>query len=176
MRTILLLAAVTLAGCGSTASATIDSFFPGQNEVSTYVEDTTVGQPGVEVAHGATAIEALVDGDATSFNAKGVVAFAWQHYVKANLKVDARVWQMQDVANATDTYSYLVANDNLYKSNSWTDVSVGDAGRIANTGSSWWVNSRKGKYLVEVRLTGSTDTAAHDDAVVFAKAMVAKIP
>lgn len=177
MKSVLPSAALCLFGlaCGGPAPATLESFFPAANAVGAYAEDTSVGKAGVEIAKTAAAMEALIDGDAAPFTEKGAVAFGWEHYVSGTYKLDARVWQMKDAANATDTYAYLVANVSLYKANTWNDVGVGEAGRIADTGSSWWLDARKGKYLVEVKIIGK-DTTSRADIEAFAKAMVAKMP
>lgn len=173
--TVTLAAALTLVACGTPAPSGIETFFPTANEVGGYAEDTSVGKAGVETAKTAAAMEALIDGDAAPFTEKGAVAFAWERYVSGTYKLDARVWQMKDASNTTDTYNHLVANVSLYKANTWTDLAVGEAGRIADTGSAWWLNARKGKYLIEVKIVGK-DATSRADIETFGKAMAAKLP
>ncbi len=168
-------AATLLAACGPAEPSGLGSYFPTTADAAGYTEDTSVGKAGVETARTAAAIEGLVDGDAAPFIEKGVVAFGWERYVKGTYKLDARLWQMKDASNATDTYNHLVANVTLYLAATWTDLAVGEAGRIADTGSSWWLNARKGKYIIEVRIVGK-DTTSRADIETFAKAMVAKLP
>jgi len=173
MRTLLLsFGALVAVGCGpTTPSVTMADFFPADNEVGSYVKDST----GLQTAKGATAIEGLVDGAGSPFTAKGAQALGWMKYTSGTYKLDARVWQMKDAANATDTYTALLTDAPLYAANTWTDLAVGQAGRIADTGSSYWVSARKNAFLIEVVLQPK-DTTSRADVETFAKAMVAKLP
>lgn len=166
---------VFLACDPGTPAVTLDSFFPKANEVGGYAENTALGKPGVQIAKTTTAIQGLVNGDAGPFLEKGTIAFAWERYVSGTYELDARVWQMKNAANCTETYDFLVTDAALYAANTWVALSVGVAGRIADTGTSWWVNARKGAYIIEVRVTPKDDTS-RADVEAFAKAMAGKIP
>lgn len=174
MRALLFAAAVSLAvGCGPAAPPAIDGFFPADSAVGSWVKDPA--SPTVQVAKTNTAIEALINGDAAPFIAKGTVAFAWGKYQSGAYRIDARVWQMKSTANATETFAYLLTDAPLYKANTWTDVTIGEAGRIADTGSTWWVNARKGSYILEVKASAK-DATTRADAEAFAKAMAQLMP
>jgi hypothetical protein len=134
-----------------------------------------VGKAGVEVAKSATAIEALIDGDAAPFNDKGALALGWEHYQAGASKIDARVFQMKTATSAQETFDYLVASVPLYQANTWTAVAaVGDAARVADTGSSWWFNARRSVFIIELKITPK-DATTRADVEAFAKAMAAKI-
>jgi hypothetical protein len=172
-------ACLALAACGTTptpAAPAIDKLFPAANEVGTWAEDTTVGKAGVEVAKSGTAIESLINGDGAPFIEKGALALGWEHYLAGASKLDARVFQMKTAANAQETWDHLVANVSLYKANTWTTVTAtGDAARVADTGSSWWFNARKGAFIVELKITPK-DATTRTEVETFAKAMVGKVP
>jgi hypothetical protein len=174
LRSTLLAAAVFLAsGCGPAAPAAIDSFFPKDNTIGTYALEAST--PTVQVAKSATAMENLIDGDAAPFIARGAAALGWAKYASGAYRLDARVWQMKSATNATETYNALVTDVALYQANTWTALSVGEAGRIADTGSSWWLNARKGAYLIEVKVTAK-DATSRTDAESFAAALAKAIP
>lgn len=169
------LALVTLAcGPATPQPQAIDSLFVANNEIGTWVEDTSVGTAGVETARTRDAVYALINGDAEPFIAKGFIAFARERYRKDSYTADLRVWQMKDATVAKDTYDSLVVDAAAYKSNNWTAVTIGDAGRIADTGSTWWVNARKGAYVIEVKAQPK-DSTTEADAQAFATAVAGKI-
>jgi hypothetical protein len=177
MRALTSLFAATLLGaCGA---PTMSTFFPADGAdggtgaaVAGFVKDPS--GKGLQIAEGDDAIEALVDGAATPFMEKGVLALGRELYIKDSYHLEARVWQMKDAANASVTYDYLLTNASLYKASTWTALSVGDAGRIADDGTAWWVNARKGAYLIDVRIDPN-DATSRSDVEAFAKALVAKM-
>ncbi|HEY3352397.1 MAG TPA: hypothetical protein VGQ83_04045 [Polyangia bacterium] len=180
MRRLSLLAVLALlaVSCGSeSSSGGVASFFPADNEVAGWTEDTTLGQPGVEVFATKATAEGVIDGDVEPFAAVGFTSFARNYYVNAAYKIELRVWDMGTATKNTALYDDLVASDPLYSANTWEAQSIGDAGRIADLGSNWWVNARKGQYYVEVKInqTSSGDAAARADGIAFLTAVVAKI-
>jgi hypothetical protein len=171
--------ALALAACGGSTSTavTIESLVPADGEVTGWTEDPAAGAPGVEVAKNNTEVEAKIDGDAQPFIDKAFVAWARQNYIKDGFKLELRVWQMKDDATATSLYDDLVASYSLYKTQTWSNLSIGDAGRVADTGTTWWYNSRKKLYHVEVRVTqkSAMDATARTEGQSFITAVVAKI-
>lgn len=167
-----------VASCGESdgGSASIQSFFPADNEVSSWVEDQSTGQPGVEIYRTKAAAEAVIDGDVEPFAAHDFVAFARQHYVKDSYHLELRIWQMQDAAACTTLYDDLAASESLYQY-PWESVTAGAGGRIASTGVFWWVNAHAGAYYVEAKVNqvSPPDQTARDEVVAFAQAVVAKI-
>lgn len=168
--------ALVVFGCGpTTPPVTMATFFPADNEVGAWVADTTVATPGLRVGKTTAAIELLVDGDAAPFTAKGVLSLGWEKYASGAYKLDARVWQMKDLANATDTYDGLPTSGTVYSANTWADLAVGQAGRIADTGTRWWLNARKSAFIVELKVEAK-DATTRTEIETFAKAIAAKIP
>ena len=174
-----LLLALFAAGCSTepapAPTVEIDELFPADNEIGSWVEDTTVGAAGVEIADSPTEAEAIIDGDAEPFTAHDFARFAIQNYTNGSEKLELRVWQMADAAAATAIYDYLPANNSIYMASSWEDVSIGEAGRASNTGASWWINARTGAFYVEAKINAVSD-AARADAEAFARAVVGKVP
>jgi len=132
---------------------------------------------GVEVAKSNAEAEALVNGDATPFEALGFDAFAIEYYKKGAVGAEARIWQMKaGTATGKAIYDYLVLNTSTYKTVTWTDLALGgEAGRIADTGTTLKTNAAKGVYFVEF-VVRATDASARTDVEALAKAMVAKLP
>jgi len=164
-------------GCGpaNKPPAPIDSFFPKDNEVGTWVEDSSVGKAGVEVATTSKETTDLVDGAADPFIEKGMVGFAWQSYVKDTYKLDLRVWQFKSAAAAKEAYDWLFTNASLYKASTWSDLAVGDAGKVADTGGSWWLSARKGAYIIEAKILPK-DATSRTDVEAIGTAVAGKIP
>lgn len=152
----------------------IESLFPANNEVGTWVEDTSKGQAGVQVSNSAAEAQADVDGDADSFE-DTMVAFAREFYQNGTHTMELRVWQMQDAAACSAVYDELVTSDPLYTSNTWTAASLGEAGRVADTGTQWWHNVRKAAYHIEAK-TEANDADGKSGAEAMIGAVLDKIP
>lgn len=182
--TALLLTVVAFApACGGSGdddddTPSIESFFPADNEVSGWVEDTAAGAAGVEVADTDDEAWALINGDNEPFHAHGFAVFARQHYVNGSYNLEARIWDMATAATAQTLFSALLTEAATYSAQTWEDLSMGDESRIADTGAYWWINVRKGAYHVEVKInqTAASDTTSRGHAEAFASAIVARIP
>lgn len=170
---VVVVSALFAAGCGPAAPPSIDSFFPQDNAIGSYALEAS--SPKVQVAKSSTAMESLINGDAAPYITKGAAALGWGKYASGAYRLDARVWQLKSAASATETYDYLVSDVALYQANTWTTLSVGEAGRVADTGSSWWLNARKGSYIIEVKVTAK-DATSRTDAESFATAMAKAMP
>jgi hypothetical protein len=176
---VVLAAVLALASCGGGSSASLDSFFPADDEVAGWTRSPAGSAPAV--ANGFNAAEALVDGDADPFNEapSPFVAFAWQLYAHADYSMDFRIWEMPDAAGCTSLYDYLVTEVATYNSKTWGDESIGDEGHSAETAVFWWINSCVDKYFLEARVSlisgDAPDAAAHDAGVAFMQAVAATI-
>lgn len=98
----------------------------------------------------------------------------------AGYQLGLYVMQMPSVAQATSLYTSLLDGTHSLYNGTWTDPTspaIGDASRILNTGTDWWINFRKGVYYAQVRLTyaESTDTVGQQQAMNFATAVAAKM-
>ena len=181
--------------CGGGGAPSFKSIFPDDGAgggtapaVGSYVKDTDPQSPqGLQTAAGWAAIEALIDGSAAPFfaaNGDGpgkdstnkVVAMAQEFYVSSDHhQLVAQVWQYKDAASASATYAYLVTNKQFYKDQTWTDLTLKDASRIAETGNAgWYVCVRKGAYYLEVHVLPA-DAVGRTDAESFASALLSKI-
>jgi hypothetical protein len=171
-------AALALLGCPPTEEngdelPDIEELFPADNEVGSWVEDTSTGAAGVEVARSYTETWEMVDGDADSFE-DGLVAFAREYYTDGSMQLQLRVWEMKDADTCSSIYSSLVSDDPLYSANTWEDVSLGEAGRVADTGTHWWFNSRSKIFQVEAWID-SNDDPGKSAAQSFLEAVLEKI-
>jgi len=162
------------AACGTeeSKSVTIESLFPGDGALSGWAPALITMHSGETkngplVGRTKAEIEALINGDARSFFTQGgFVAFAWNWYQKDTAKMDVRVWQMKDAATATTMYDYLPQNDALYSATTFEAHTLGDASRIANTGTSRWLNVRKGAYIIEAKGPIAADVEAAATAIL----------
>lgn len=188
------------AGGGASGTSAIEATIPRDNTVAGWKVDQTGSNVAAgKVAGIATSLDQAsnstpgslaLDGSADPFYANSTPTYlALQNYVNNALNtagdppgysLKLLVLQMPDAAQATALYTSLVdGTHSLYTSNTWTDLSpaIGDASRITNSGTDWWVNFRKGVYYVEVRLTyaDSTDTVGKGETLKFANAVLAKM-
>jgi hypothetical protein len=152
----------------------IETLFPKNSEVGTWIEDTSKGTAGVQVSNSAAEAQADVDGDADSFE-NDMVAFAREFYTNTTHTMELRVWQLKDASACTRIYDDLVVNDPLYTSNTWTAATLGDAGRVADTGTQWWHNARKKAYHIEAK-TQANDADGKSAAEAMITAVTDKIP
>ncbi len=180
---IVLAAALALASCGGGGGSEADlgSFFPADNEVPGW----TANPPGTppDVALDRDAAEALVDGDIAPFEAapSPFVAFAMQLYINGDgYTADVRIWEVADAAGCASMYDYLVTEAPTFSSKTWTDVSIGDMGRSADSAAFSWINACADKYFVETKVTppsgGVPDATSHDEGVALTRAVVGNMP
>ncbi len=181
MKRLMISLAVCMLGaaCGG-SSVAINTLMPAPTAVAGWSEDPAQGGTGPKVARTPAEAEALVDGDAAPFTQHNFTAFAWQQYMKDTYRLDLRIWQFVDVEAAKAIYDDLPKQSSLYTSATWNPEAVGDAGRIADTGTSWWINTRKKGYYVEAKMTTNPpvapDATGRADAEAFVNAVLAKIP
>jgi len=176
-----LLAAVALAGCGGSSKkeeplADLTGYYPANGEVSGWNRDPA--NP-IQVGVGAAGATALVDGAADPFVALGLLQMATGGYLNTGAGEtlsSVRIWQMPDAATAQSIYTGLLSNS-LYAANTWAacGTTVGVACRLADTGNSWWLNTRKGDCYVEARISPKS-AGSSADALAFLAALVSKIP
>jgi hypothetical protein len=144
----------------------------------------------------------LIDGGAEPFfppsSPSTPKVFVQQNYTNSTLaaaqpdgaKVLLYVLEMASADDAKGLYSAVLSLSDYKRKqgteDDWkaTDTVVGDESRIEDTGSTWWINFRKGVFYVEVVLTPSTgpepDYTPHDvdtkkEAMRFAQAVLAKM-
>lgn len=151
-------------------SAAIGDFFPADNAVGSWVASNS---PALTISNNKAEAEADVNGDADSFTAKGMVAFARKGYESDTTTAELRVWQLPDADTTKTVFDDIIVNDTLYSGLSWTDVSLGDAGRYSDTGANWWYIARFCAYQVEAKLPN--DTANQAEAESLLKALIANI-
>jgi hypothetical protein len=175
-----LLAALLLVACGGSSSNSekpsldISTLFPADNEVPGWTRADALRVLPAATA-GAGYGQGGVNGDADAFVARGLVQLGIQRFAKGNAQLELRVWQMADAAAELAVWTFLTTSDPRYSGAQWTAQSLGDAGRIANTGTYWWLVTRKGAYQVEATIQPS-DATARTDVVTFVGAVLAKIP
>jgi hypothetical protein len=164
-------------GAGGTKASTsvqFEDLFPADNQVSGWVEDTESGASGVEIAKTDQQAVDLIDGSADPFIEHGFAQFGREYYKKSDSKLELQVWQMDSAKVAGELYTDLTTKNAVYLSIQWNDVAIGEQGRIANTGASWWVNARKGAYYVEAKINPATDDTK-SDVQDFAKKVISKL-
>ena len=161
---------------GTTGSKSIkfEDLFPVANQVSGWVEDSESGASGIEIAKSDQEAVDLIDGSADPFVAHGFELFGREHYKNDTSKLELQVWKMDSAKIAGELFSDLTATNAVYKSIQWNDLAIGQKGRVANTGASWWVNAFSGAYYVEAKINPATDQSK-SDAQDFAKAVISKL-
>lgn len=180
-RRLAALALGALAACGgsspgSAASAPdLGAILPSDNEVPGWTRSDpirllTAAKAGEGYASGG------VNGDAERFVANGLVTLGIGKYRRSGSEtLELRVWEMGSAAAAARCWTDLVTNDQRYRGNQWSAVEVGEAGRISNTGTYWWVVARKGAHVAELWLDPGED-GQRQAALDFLKAVVAATP
>ncbi len=200
---------VGLLACGSNAPAGGESskkavdLMPGDSDVSGWKVDLSANKNKDGAPMTATSKEqaiGLIDGGAEPFYIDPYKAkvFAWQNYVNTTLPsvpqpdkatILMYVVEMPSADQAKGLYTAVLdINEYARKKGSeddWvpTTPALGEASRIQDTGSMWWINFRQGVFYVELQLTPSTgpepNYTPHNpetkaEAMKFAQAVVAR--
>ena len=163
-----------LEGDDDSAPVPFDQLFPANDEISGYIENTSFGNAGVEVAADGDEAIALIDGSADPFIAAGFIEFGIEYYKNGDSELRLDIWQMNNAQVARTLYSDLTSTNAVYMSQIWTDLDIGQEGRIADTGAYSWVNARSGSYYIEAKINQVTDQG-RADAQAFAEAVISKL-
>jgi hypothetical protein len=165
-----LLIAVASSSCSKeSTTVSIDTLVPSENAVSGWTFDPA--HPAQPVAK--TNPEFLdspptgiygTDGGGVPFVDHNFVSFVERWYINSNFgNYDVKLWlfQMPDSATAKQLYDDLRSDPRYERNthqttNNWESVSVGEAGRVADTSTAYWLNARKGLYYFEVWLTNKS--------------------
>lgn len=168
-----------ISACGGETVVDLKTLFPADSAVPGWTQDTTLDTAaGPSVFSTNDQVNATdIDGDVVPFSNKGFTALGREHFKSDKYKMDVRVWQMKDAATAKLIYDDLPNTVDRYKIITWTNETIGLAGRSGNSGTMWRINAYKGLYFIETLLTTSeaSDTAGKDEAIKMAKAVADKI-
>ena len=171
-------------GTGGSTAKTIEDLVPKANDIPGWnLDSSNPKTAGQLAAFGKTKddAEALIDGSAAAFfKAPYSSVLAWQNYSNSDgYTVDLHIWQLTTADLASALFTELAVDYPLYANNVWAALpGVGDEARITNTGTTWWINFRKGAYIVEVSLdkpplgSEETDTVGRDVAQSYAAELV----
>lgn len=142
----------TEGGVDAPTTQKVETYVPADNDVAGWVEDTSVGQPGVEAAYTDKEIEDIINGHHQAYAAEGTTGFAKQEYKKGNGSISLQIWEMNTATGATNMFD---KNKSDGETNSgWTFetvAGVADAAIIITAYDAGWViYGRKGPYIYEV--------------------------
>jgi hypothetical protein len=199
--------ATLLGACGSnttSASKTVLDLVPTDNAVSGWTVDQehskTPGARAMTATNHAEA-ESLIDGGAAPFYKDPFTpkTFVWQNYVNMTLPaapppmgaaVVLYILEMPSSDQASGLYTALLQESEYSGQkgtpDDWASTSpvLGEASRIEDTRTTWWINFHKDNYYVEVMLSPSYGpapdyTVGHPDlkaeAMRFAQSVAAKM-
>jgi surface antigen len=176
----------TPSGTGGAGAKTIEQVIPKANDIAGWNLDSTNSKTAGQLAafgRNKDDAEALIDGSAAAFfKAPYSSVLAWQNYVNGDgYTVDLHLWQLTTAELAGALFAELLVDYPLYANNVWTDLAgLGDAARITNTGTTWWINLRKGAYIVEISLdkpplgSEETDTTGREVAKAYAAELLGR--
>ena len=174
---LLAVSLLAFVGCGSSDDPDpvkkVEEFIPGSGSIAGWTEDTSKGEVGVEAAYTKDDGEMLINGALDPFVDTGKwVAFAIEYYVNGDTTIQLSIFEMTDAAGASEIYTHLATHP---EGISWEDITMGDAGRMAEMATNWLIQTTKGKYFVEtVTMPRSADT--EQPAKDFASAVLALLP
>lgn len=166
---------VSLFGCGNGGNGkkSIQDYMPKSNELSGWLEDTSQGKPGIEVALDEAAGEALVDGHIALYIQAGWVALAQEYYKNGDKTLQLILYEMKDKAAADSIYN----NKTIKGFAEWTDLTLGDKSRINVDVSEYWFHAFKNNYFVEIpKAKTGMDAAGKTLATDFLAAVIKKLP
>jgi len=174
-----LLAALLLAACGGSSNKdapapAISTLVPADNAVSGWIRSGALRVLPAATA-GLGASQGGVNGDADPFIRRGLVQLAIQRYTRSAELLELRIWQMRDAAAEAALWTDLTTTEPRYSGANWSAQAIGEAGRISDTGTYWWLVARKGAYTVEATIQPD-DAAARTDVTTFLGAVIAGIP
>jgi len=148
----------------------VEELFPGDSEVGSWVRDADP----IDVATSNQEALDLINGEATAFIDRDFVAFAMGGYEDGQSTLELRIWEFADAATAKDLYDNIPDEFGEYQV-PWEDAAVGEAGRIVNPGTRWWLNTHEGIYFIEV-IVRPTDAGLRQATLDFALVVVASLP
>jgi hypothetical protein len=149
---------VVIGACSSgttTPTVQFDKLFPTAKEIGSWdipaTWTDTQGSPhtnaaGVEQATDKNGLVAIINGGADVYINKGFKKFGREYYNDGTYTLCLWVFEFPDAAVATSLYNDLV-NDALYTCD-WKTETLGEAGRVCDTGLHWNIHARKGKYFI----------------------------
>lgn len=158
---LLCFASVGLPACGGDdgpGETKFEDLFPASSAIGSWTEDSSKGGAGVEVASTDKAVTDLINGDADPFTKRGFASFGRQYYTDGTYSLELRIWQMTDATKSTEVYDALPTEDARYGGD-WETLSMGDAARITDRGSSWTLHARKAAYFLEATVGPKDDTS-----------------
>ncbi len=166
----------TNADAGSTTGpVTFEQLFPADDEVAGWMEDTSQGGAGVDLANSDQEAIDMINGSADPFVEAGFVSLGIEYYASGDATLELRVWEMNNASVARELFGFLATDDAIYSVPSWEALDgVGQEARIANTGASFWVNARSGAHIVESKIN-QVDEQGREDAEAFATVVIAKL-
>jgi hypothetical protein len=182
-----LLLAACLSGCGKeTSSETIRTLLPAENALPGWVFDTTYPiQPVIKtnselgVGYPDPGKTGGINGSATPFVQHNFSEFLQGYYSNGNFKVKIWLFQMPDVATSVSLFNDIIVDDSVHKSYNWGAANVGDAGRVAFTGTTAVLNARKSLFYFEIELKpdGGSDIPETTKQIVidFGNAIASKV-
>lgn len=173
-------------GCGSSSSSSqksIIDWFPKDNEITGWVEDTSVvdNQPKPKIANTKAEAEALVDGHITIFeqDSQGAARLCWkamgiEFYKNGDRTLSLEIYQLKD-----SSCSQAIYEDSRIKglAPNWEVLSVEDQSRILKASKYYQLHLIKKSVFVEIEESDSQlDATSKNLTTTFATQLAAKLP
>lgn len=156
---------------------------PKDNELPGWVEDTTVGSPGVEAAYTTGDIEAIIDGAHDPYRDQGCNGFAKQDYTKTPSKVfqlQLFLWDMKTAAGALAMYEKKKADDETGGGLTFETIpGAKDAAVLASDSPAWKAHAYKGHYVFKVygnAVEPKDLQTLKPDVIAFVNLLLGKLP
>jgi hypothetical protein len=170
--------AFIVASCAGNGSEIlpVEDYMPKDGYVEGWVEDTGMGDPGVEAAHTKEEAEALINGAIDPFESTGGwVALAIEYY--KNDRDPSQTLELMLLEMQTASHAMVVYEDpGLTMGVTWDPLSVGDVGRTLSAGPHWVIHVVYHNYFLKVSRATPGDEAGLSAAESFLEAVVAGLP
>lgn len=128
----------------------VEEYVPANNAIADWVEDTSVGAPGVEAAYTDEDIDDIIDGSHDPYATEGCKGFAKQEFINgAGDTLSLFIWDMNTAAGAKNMFD---KNEAAGPDNGLTYEeipSVTEKGIIANVGPSFKGYFHKSTYIAK---------------------------
>ena len=160
----------------------VEEYVPADNAIGDWVEDTSVGSPGVEAGYTDEDIMALrINGEHAPYATEGCSGFAMQDFINGNGDtLSLKIWDMNSAAGAENMYDVDVQKGVDEEGLTFEEIpGVSEEGVLATVGAYWKAYFHKSTYIAKIYAkvaSGGDKEALKALVITFIQQLSASLP